>query len=122
MPTTTTTRSVDGVTILDVIGQDVRREEGAALRDLVDELVAKGHRKILLNLGAVTYIDSSGLGNLVSGCIRVRMYDGELKLLNPTDKVHKVLQITKLSSVFDIIMNDEAAAIKSFGQSATAAG
>jgi anti-sigma B factor antagonist len=121
MPTTTT-RSVDGVTILDVIGQDVRRDEGAALRDLVAELVCKGHRKILLNLAAVTYIDSSGLGNLVSGCIRVRMYDGELKLLNPTDKVHNVLQITKLSSVFDIILNDEAAAIKSFGESATAAG
>src|ERR1700693_5630261 len=122
MPTTITTRSVDGVTILDVIGQDGRREEGAALRDLVAELVGKWKRKILLNLGAVTYIDSSGLGNLVSGCIRVRMYDGELKLLNPSDKVNKVLQITKLSSVFEIIMNDGTAAIKSFGQSATAAG
>jgi anti-sigma B factor antagonist len=121
MTMSTATRYVEGVTILDVIGQTVRSEEGAALRDLVADLVGKGHRKILLNLGAVHYIDSTGLGNLVSACVRVRMYDGELKLLNPTDKVHKVLQITKLNTVFDI-MNNEAVALKSFGHSTAATG
>jgi anti-sigma B factor antagonist len=121
MHLTTSTRQVDGVTVVDITGRIVQGEESAALRDLLADLVSKGHRKILLNLGDVNYIDSLGLGNLVSAIVRVRMYDGELKLLNLTNKVHNVLQITRLSTVFDI-MDDETVAIKSFGQSAAATG
>ena len=113
----TTTRWVEEVAIVDVRGRIVLGEQSAALRDLVADLVSKGHRKIVLNLGDVNYIDSSGLGNLVSALVRTRMYEGELKLLNLTNKVHQVLRITKLDSVFDITDN-EAVAVGSFGQSA----
>jgi anti-sigma B factor antagonist len=117
----TSTREIGGITIVDIRGRIVLGEESAVLRELVGDLVSKGHRKILLNLGDVNYIDSSGLGNLVSALVRVRMYDGELKLLNPTNKVQNVLQITRLYTVFDIV-DDEAVAVKSFAQSEAATG
>jgi len=121
MNMTATTRQVGGVTIVDISGRIVLGEESAALRDLVCELLSKGHKKILFNLGDVNYIDSSGLGHLVSAFTSVRKQEGELKLLNLTNKVHDLLQITKLYTVFDI-MDDEEAAVKSFGQSAAATG
>jgi len=83
------------------------------LRDTVRDLLAKGDRKMLLNLGEVTYIDSSGIGELVSAFTTVRNQGGELKLLNLTKKVHDLLQITKLYTVFDV-KDDEATAISSF--------
>jgi anti-sigma B factor antagonist len=121
MHMTTSTREVGGVTIVDISGRIVLGEECAALRDLVSDLLNKGHKKILFNLGEVNYIDSSGLGNLVSVFTTVRKQEGELKLLNLTKKVHEVMQITKLYTVFDI-MDDEAVAVKSFNQSAAATG
>lgn len=114
---TTTTRDVHGITIVDIKGRIVLGEASAALRELVADLIGKGHKKILLNFVDVNYIDSSGLGNLVSCLVRVRMYDGELKLLNLAKRVHDVMQVTKLDTVFDI-MDDEAVAVKSFRQSA----
>jgi len=81
----------------------------------VKDLSTKGDRKILLNLGDVTYIDSSGIGELVSAYTSVRNAGGELKLLNLTKKVHDLLQITKLYTVFDI-SDDEASAIASFNR------
>lgn len=119
MNMTTSTREEGGVTIVDISGRIVLGEESAALRNLVGDLLSKGHKKILFNLGDVNYIDSSGLGHLVSAFTSVRKQDGELKLLNLTKKVHDVMQITKLYTVFDI-MDDEAAAIRSFGQSSAA--
>ena len=77
------------------------------------QLLAKGQKKILLNLGEVNYIDSSGIGELVSAFTTVRKQGGDLKLLNLTKKVHDLLQITKLYTVFDV-KDDEAAAVKSF--------
>ena len=121
MNMTTSTRQVGGVTIVDISGRIVLGEESAALRELVCDLLGKGHKKILFNLGDVTYIDSSGLGSLVSAFTSVRKQQGELKLLNLTNKVHDVMQITKLYTIFDI-MNDEGAGVKSFGQSAAATG
>ena len=119
MNMTTSTRQVGGVTIVDIGGQIVLGEESAALRNLVSDLLSKGHKKILLNLGDVNYIDSSGLGHLVSAFTSVRKQEGELKLLNLTKKVHDVLQITRLYTVFDI-MDDEAVAVRSFSQSGVA--
>ena len=116
MNMTTSTRQVGGVTIVDISGRIVLGEESAALRDLVRDLLTKGHKKILFNLGDVHYIDSTGLGSLVSAFTSVRKQSGELKLFNLTNKVQGVLQITKLYTVFDIL-NDEAAGVKSFGQS-----
>jgi anti-sigma B factor antagonist len=86
------------------------------LRDAVRELLAKGQKHILLNLAEVNYIDSSGIGELVSAFTTVRNQGGELKLLKLTKKVHDLLQITKLYTVFDI-KDDEAEAIASFKQS-----
>ena len=119
MGMTTSTRQVGGVTIVDISGQIVLGEESAALRNLVRDLLSKGHKKILLNLGDVNYIDSSGLGHLVSAFTSVRKQGGELKLLNLMKKVKDVMQIARLYTAFDV-MDDEAAAIKSFDQSATA--
>jgi anti-sigma B factor antagonist len=119
MKMTTATRQVDGLTIVDISGQIVFGEESAALRVLVCDLLGEGHRKILLNLADVNYIDSTGLGSLVSAVASVRKVKGDLKLLKLTDKVHGTLQITKLHTVIDI-MDDEAAAIESFSRAITA--
>ncbi|MGB7846642.1 MAG: STAS domain-containing protein [Candidatus Acidiferrum sp.] len=116
----TSARQTGEVTIVDMSGRIVLGEESAALRDLILGLVSKGNRKILLNLAGVNYIDSSGLGALVSAFTSVRKSGGELKLLNLTEKVDNLMEITKLYTVFDITDN-EAEAVKSFGRT-TAAG
>ena len=85
------------------------------LRDTIRDVVSQGNKKILLNLGDVTYIDSSGIGELVSAFTSVRNQGGELKLLNLTKKVHDLLQITKLYTVFDI-KDDEATAVGAFSK------
>ena len=107
------TRQVDGVTVVDCSGRITLGEGSVTLRDTVRELLSKGQKKILLNLGEVTYIDSSGIGELVSAFTTVRNQGGELKLLNLTKKVHDLLQITKLYTVFDV-RDDEASAVKAF--------
>jgi anti-sigma B factor antagonist len=116
----TSTRQVGGVTIVDISGRIVLGEESASLRDLIRDLLSKGRKQILLNLGAVDYIDSAGLGSLVGASASVRKQGGELKLLDLPDKIVDVMQITKLYTVFDIL-KDEAAGVKSFGQSTGAA-
>ena len=108
------TRQVDGVTIVDLSGRITLGEGSVVLRDTVKDLLGKGQKKILLNLGDVSYIDSSGIGELVSAFTSVRNQGGELKLLHLTKKVHDLLQITKLYTVFDV-KDDEAAAITAFG-------
>lgn len=110
-----TTRQVNGVSIVDLSGRITLGEGSTMLRDIVRDMIAKGNKKILLNLGDVTYIDSSGIGELVSAFTTVRNGGGELKLLNLTKKVHDLLQITKLYTVFDI-KDDEASAIQSFAK------
>ena len=107
------TRQVDGVTILDLSGRITLGEGSVTLRDAVHDAMAKGSKRILLNLGDISYIDSSGIGELVSAYTTVRNQGGELKLLNLTKKVHDLLQITKLYTVFDI-KDDEGQAIKAF--------
>lgn len=109
------TRQVDGVTIVDLSGRITLGEGSVVLRDTVRDLIGKGNKKILLNLGDVNYIDSSGIGELVSAFTTVRNQGGELKLLNLTKKVHDLLQITKLYTVFDV-KDDETAAVKAFSK------
>jgi anti-sigma B factor antagonist len=108
-------RQVDGITVVDMSGRITLGEGSVVLRDAIRDLISKGQKKILLNLGDVTYIDSSGIGELVSAFTAVRREGGELKLLNLTKKVHDLLQITKLYTVFDI-KDDEATAIKAFAK------
>ncbi|MGO9517011.1 MAG: STAS domain-containing protein [Candidatus Korobacteraceae bacterium] len=109
------TRQIDGVTIVDLSGRITLGEGSVILRDTVKDLLGKGQKKILLNLGDVSYIDSSGIGELVSAFTSVRNQGGELKLLHLTKKVHDLLQITKLYTVFDV-KDDEAAAIGAFSK------
>src|SRR5436190_8090985 len=113
MKMTASTRLVGGVTIVDLSGRIVLGEGSAGLRDLLRKLVSEGIKKILLNLRNVDYIDSSGLGELVSAFTSLRSQGGELKLLNLTKRVRALLQITKLLTVFDIT-DDEATSVKSF--------
>jgi anti-sigma B factor antagonist len=119
MHMTANIRPVGDVTIVDISGRIVLGEESAALRQLVRDLLSKGHKSILFNLGDVNYIDSSGLGNLVGAFTSVRKQGGELKLLNLTNKVHDLMQITRLYTVFDIL-DDEALAVSAFARSAAA--
>ena len=107
------TRQVEEITVVDLSGRITLGEGSTVLRDTVRELLGRGQKKILLNLGDVTYIDSSGIGELVSGFTTVSNQGGQLKLLNLTKKVHDLLQITKLYTVFDV-KDDEATAVKSF--------
>jgi anti-sigma B factor antagonist len=107
------TRQVGDVTVVDASGRITLGEGSSTLRDLLKELIAKGNRKILLNLGEVTYIDSSGIGELVSGFTTVSNQGGTLKLLSLTKRVQDLLQITKLYTVFDV-HEEEAHALRSF--------
>jgi anti-sigma B factor antagonist len=107
------TREVSHVVVVDIVGRIVLGEELSALRDTVRALIAADKKKIVLNLAQVDYIDSSGVGELVSSFTTVRNAGGELKLLNLTKKVSDVLQVTKLYTVFDI-KDDEFTAVKSF--------
>ena len=109
----TSNRQVNGITIVDLSGRITLGEGSVVLRDTIRDLLSKGDKKILLNLGDVSYIDSSGIGELVSAYTTVKNQGGELKLLNLTKKVHDLLQITQLYTVFDI-KDDEATAIGAF--------
>jgi anti-sigma B factor antagonist len=113
MALTIASREVDGVTVLDLGGRITLGEGSVQLRDAIRSLIAKGSKKVLLNLEGVDYIDSSGLGELVSAFTTARNQQGEVKLLNLTKRVHDLLQLTKLYTVFDI-RDDEASAIAAF--------
>jgi anti-sigma B factor antagonist len=113
MPLKIDSREVAHVTILDIEGRIVLGDEIHQLRDAVHDLVTEGKKKIILNLAGVDYIDSSGVGELVGCYTTVRNSGGELKLLNITQKVHDILHVTKLYTVFDV-KNDEFTAVKSF--------
>jgi anti-sigma B factor antagonist len=106
-------REVDGVTVLDLSGRITLGEGSVQLRDSIRDMIGKGQQRILLDLGDVNYIDSSGLGELVSAYTSARNQGATLKLLNLTKKVHDLLQLTKLYTVFDIY-DDEAKAIASY--------
>ena len=108
-----TIRQVDSVVVVDISGRITLGEGCAQLRELIRDQLGKGKKWVLLNLADVTYIDSSGIGELVSAFTAVSNQGGQLKLLNLTKKVHDLLQITKLYTVFDI-HDDEAKAISSF--------
>ncbi len=106
-------REVSHVTILDVRGRIVLGDEIGYLRTAVRSLVADEKKKIILNLAEVDYIDSSGVGELVGCFTTMKNAGGELKLLNLSQKVHDILNVTKLYTVFDI-RDDEFKAVKSF--------
>ncbi len=113
MPLKMTERMVDGVSVLDLEGRIVLGDESSALRERVKALLEQGRRKIVLNMGQVTYIDSAGLGALVAAYTSAQNSGASLKLINLGSKFREVLQVTKLLTVFDVY-DTEQAAISSF--------
>ena len=107
------TREVNGVIIIDLSGQITLGEATASLRDEVRDQAGHGFKKILLNLGDVTYIDSAGLGELTAAYTSIKNRGGQLKLLNLTKRVNDLMQITKLYTVFDVY-DDEKKAVAAF--------
>ena len=119
-------RQTDDVAILDLSGRLSLGEalafgpgSGVVLNETIRELTKKGQKKILLNLAAVTYVDSSGVGQLVGALTTARNQSGDIKLLRPSSQVLDLLKTTKLDNAFDI-QEDEAAAIQSFSKAARA--
>jgi len=112
----TAIRQVGGVTIVDISGRITVGEGNVVLREIVRDLAEKGKKAIVLNLGEVQYIDSSGIGELVKAHTTMRNQGGQLKLTNLNKRIHDLLEMTRLSAVFDI-QKDETSAIKSFGGS-----
>jgi anti-sigma B factor antagonist len=108
-----TTRQVGDVTVIDAVGRITLGEGSALLRDTVKSLVAAGNKKLLMNLGDVSYIASSGVGELVYSFTTVTSQQGQFKLLNLSKRVEDLLQITKLYTVFEV-HDDETRAVRSF--------
>jgi anti-sigma B factor antagonist len=108
-------RQIAGVTVVDIRGRIVLGEETAQLRNTIRDLIARGKKNILLNLGEVPYIDSSGIGELVSAFTAVRREGGDVKLLSLTKKVRDVLQIVKVLTIFDVF-DYEPAALNAFAR------
>jgi anti-sigma B factor antagonist len=106
-------RTVSDVTVLDLKGKMTLGEGDELLKDKINSLLASGKKKLLLNLEAVPYIDSAGLGEVVRTYTTVSRQGGSLKLLNLTKRIEDLLSITKLLTVFDTYDN-EAEAIKSY--------
>ncbi len=106
-------RQAGDVTILDMDGKITIGEGSVALRNAIRKLAEEGKKKILLNLGKVGYVDSSGIGELVSSFTTVSRDGGQLKLLNLTQKIQDLLAITKLLTVFDVY-EAEAEAVASY--------
>ena len=112
-----TERSIGDVKILDIKGKITLGEGDEQLKDKVNSLVNQGHRKIVLNLAAVPYIDSAGLGEVVRTYTTVSRQGGNLKLLNLTKRITDLLAITKLLTIFETF-DTENDAIRSFSASA----
>lgn len=110
-----TSRQVGEAVVIEMSGRIKVGEGNLLLREMVESLTESGKKNIVLNLGEVTYMDSSGLGELVKTHTTIRNLQGEMKLVNLSKRVEELLQMTKLSSVFDI-HEDEASAIGSFGR------
>jgi len=106
-------RVVGDVQVLDCSGKITLGEGTMAVRNTVRELLKNGNKKIVLNLADVNYIDSSGIGELVSSFTTVTNQGGQLKLLSLTKKIQELLAITKLLTVFQVY-EDERTAITSF--------
>ncbi len=113
-----TTRTVQDILVLNCDGRIVFGEESAELRDTVKALIAQ-NKKIVLNLGGVSYIDSGGLGTLVALYTTAHNSGGSIKLCNLTQRVGDLLQVTKLLTIFEVYETEEEA-IQSFRKGAAA--
>lgn len=108
-----TTREVGDVIVIDLRGKITLGEATGKVRETIQQVLGKNHKKILLNLGALSYMDSAGLGEVVGAYTTVANRGGQLKLLSVTGRTLDLMQVTKLTTVFEFF-DDEAAAIISF--------
>jgi anti-sigma B factor antagonist len=108
-----TIRHVEGVTVLEVSGRITLGEGGVTLRDAIQEALKTGTKKLVIDMGGVGYMDSSGIGELTGAYVSAKNRGCELKLLHLTKKIDDLMQITKLATLFDIY-TDEKAALASF--------
>jgi anti-sigma B factor antagonist len=106
-------RRIGDVTVLDMDGNIRIGGSNAALKNAISGLVAEGRNQIVLNLARVAYIDSSGLGELISGHVTLNNKGGEIKLLNLTQRLQELMTITKLLTIFEVYDN-ESRAVESF--------
>ena len=108
-----TQRQADGITILDFNGRIVLGKETALMRDTILDLIGRGKRGIVLNLGNVPYVDTSGISEMLSAAQAIRREGGDLKLLKLTRRVRDMVEVVRLGTIFELF-DDENAAIKSF--------
>lgn len=108
-----TEREVGDVTILDLEGSLIMGGGAAVLREALSRLIEAGKKKVLLNFGGIKYVDSSGIGELVSSVVTINREDGQLKLFNLTERVHEVLSLSSLLSLFEVY-DDEPEALAAF--------
>lgn len=106
-------RHVEDIAIIDISGRITLGEGNVMLRESIRQLLEKGNKKIILNLHGVGYVDSSGVGELVKSYTTIRSHGGQMKLVSLSQRLHDLLQMTRLYTVFDI-QADEASAIQSF--------
>lgn len=111
--------NVGEVTVIDAAGRITLGENTTSFRDTIRDLTAGGRKKILLNLADISYVDSSGIGELIAAFTNVKHQGGALKLLNPTKRVCDLLHITKIYTIFEVF-DDRNAAMSSFSDSAAA--
>jgi anti-sigma B factor antagonist len=102
-------RESGAVTVLDLSGKITMGEDGTLLKDKLQSLLHQGKKNILFNLGQVSYVDSAGLGAIVSAYTTVTREGGSLKLANVTKKLQDLLSITKLLTVFETFDSEEEA-------------
>ena len=107
-------REESGVTVLDISGKIMGGPDAESFHELIKELIGEDKKKILVNLGKVNWINSTGLGILIAGYTSVRDADGEFKLLNVSDRIESILMVTKLAGIFDSF-DDMDEALSSFG-------
>ncbi len=108
-----TERAVEGVTILDLEGSLIMGGGSTLLRDAIRRLITEGKRDILLNFAGIKYVDSSGIGELVSALVALNREEGHLKLTNLTERVEEVMTLSSLRSLFEIY-RDESQAVPTF--------
>ena len=106
-------RTVGDVAVIDITGRVTFGEGAALLRDKINSLLHQSHKKLLLNLSSVDYVDSAGLGEIVGTFATVRRQGGSLKLLGLTSRIRDLLSITKLLTVFETF-DAEGEAVRSF--------
>ena len=107
------TRQAGDVMVVDLSGRITLGPSATSFAETIRKLAAAGHKNLLLNFADISYVDSSGLGELVATLTAVSKQGGSMKLLNPTQRVREILEITKVNTLFQVF-NDEAAAVRSF--------